>query len=286
MTLDDLNALDRDRFISEIGWIYEHSPWVAERAWTDRPFPDVEAVHASHARQVSLASNDEKLALLRAHPDLGSRLKMTTASTDEQVSAGLDRLTSADFDRLTALNATYRSRFDFPFILAIKGATPAQLFEAFERRLHASRDEEFGEALHQVLRIARFRLEGMMDTPKRQESGHLSTHVLDTAAGIPAEGVAIDVHHLDGATRRHLVHTATNADGRTPSPLLGNDALETGIYELTFHVGDYFARRGVATTSQPFLGEVVVRFGVSDPHGRFHVPLLVSPYGYTTYRGS
>jgi 5-hydroxyisourate hydrolase len=110
----------------------------------------------------------------------------------------------------------------------------------------------------------------------------LSTHVLDTSRGKPAQGVIIDLHF-----RRKLVKTAvTNADGRTDQPLISTDRLETGVYELTFHAGDYFRATGATLTDPPFLDEVVVRFSVSDPAGNYHVPLLLSPYGYSMYRGS
>ena len=110
----------------------------------------------------------------------------------------------------------------------------------------------------------------------------ISTHVLDTSRGEPARGVAIDLHFC-----AKLVKTAvTNMDGRTDQPLVSADRLETGVYELTFHAGDYFRATGVALTAPPFLDEVVVRFGVADPNGNYHVPLLLSPYGYSTYRGS
>lgn len=114
----------------------------------------------------------------------------------------------------------------------------------------------------------------------------LSTHVLDTSRGLPAAGIVIEVHAVDGDRRTRVTTAVTNVDGRTDAPLLSGDRLEPGIYELTFHAGDYFQRTGIATPQPPFLGDVVVRFGISDPVGDYHVPLLVSPYGYTTYRGS
>lgn len=113
----------------------------------------------------------------------------------------------------------------------------------------------------------------------------LSTHVLDTSRGKPAENVWIDLHRCDGE-RRHIKSVATNADGRTAEPLLFGDRLETGIYELTFHAGDYFRSVGIALSDPPFLGDIVIRFGLSDPAADYHVPLLLSPYGYSTYRGS
>jgi 5-hydroxyisourate hydrolase len=114
----------------------------------------------------------------------------------------------------------------------------------------------------------------------------LSTHVLDTSRGTPARNVTIDLHILQNGERRHLKTAATNQDGRTDEALLSGERIEPGIYELTFHAGDYFRRAGVELNDPLFLDEVVVRFGLADPAGQYHVPLLLAPYGYTTYRGS
>jgi 5-hydroxyisourate hydrolase len=114
----------------------------------------------------------------------------------------------------------------------------------------------------------------------------LSTHVLDLARGVPAAGVAIDLHAVEDGARRHITRAVTNADGRTEQPLLTGERLQTGVYELTFHAGEYLQATGVTMTSPPFLGEIVVRVGIADPSGNYHIPLLLSPFGYSTYRGS
>ena len=114
----------------------------------------------------------------------------------------------------------------------------------------------------------------------------LSTHVLDTVKGGPAAGMRIDLHRLDvEGLPRHLASVTTNADGRTDAPLLAGDALAAGTYRLTFHVGEYFAAAGSPDACR-FLREVPVVFGIDDPAATYHVPLLVSPFGYSTYRGS
>ncbi len=118
--------------------------------------------------------------------------------------------------------------------------------------------------------------------------GRLSTHVLDTAHGRPAAGMRIDLHCLEGdgsRPDRHVVTASTNVDGRTDSPLLAGDALVAGMYRLTFHVGDYFATVGSPDAGR-FLREVPVVFVIDEPQGNYHVPLLVSPWSYATYRGS
>ena len=116
--------------------------------------------------------------------------------------------------------------------------------------------------------------------------GRLTTHVLDTAAGVPAHGMRVDLHAITTAPVTALISVRTNADGRAPHALLEADALQAGRYELHFHVADYFREHGAALPDPPFLDVVVIRFGVADPAQHYHVPLLVSPWSYSTYRGS
>ena len=115
--------------------------------------------------------------------------------------------------------------------------------------------------------------------------GRLTTHVLDTASGRPGAGIKIDLYRV-GTTHEKLTGTGTNADGRCDRPLLEGSGFVAGVYELVFHVGDYFAARGLASPSPRFLDDVVIRFGIASPDEHYHVPLLISPYGYSTYRGS
>jgi 5-hydroxyisourate hydrolase len=119
--------------------------------------------------------------------------------------------------------------------------------------------------------------------------GFLTTHVLDTASGVPAKGVKIVLYKVTGNTHRKIAAAETNADGRTDSPILPAEKFAPGTYELVFHAGEYLRRMKVVSTrvKDPlFLDEVPIRFGMSDPDAHYHVPLLLSPYGYSTYRGS
>jgi len=115
---------------------------------------------------------------------------------------------------------------------------------------------------------------------------HLSTHVLDTARGIPAKGLRIELHRIENSTRRRVATGVTNADGRIAAPLISGDLLEIGVYELVFHAGDYLRTAGLQVSEPAFLDQIVVRFGVAEPDRNYHVPLLLSPFGYSTYRGS
>ncbi|MDZ4085418.1 MAG: hydroxyisourate hydrolase [Tabrizicola sp.] len=116
--------------------------------------------------------------------------------------------------------------------------------------------------------------------------GRLSTHVLDTAKGKPAAGVKIMLYRISGQSHRKVKEVVTNADGRTDGPLLEGDALTAGVYELVFCAGDYLRASGQAGEAILFLDEIPIRFGVPDASQHYHVPLLISPFGYSTYRGS
>ena len=117
-----------------------------------------------------------------------------------------------------------------------------------------------------------------------QSGGRLTTHVLDTATGKPARGLRIELFKIDGADCRHLKTTITNDDGRCDSPLLAGAELARGVYELRFHAGDYLGRD--ASSGPPFLDIIPLRFGIADDAAHYHVPLLLSPFSYSTYRGS
>ena len=162
MTIEELNSKDRSGFVAAIGWVFEGSPWVAERAWDKRPFATLDALHDAFSSVVASAELGEQLSLLGSHPELGARAGMSDTSSREQTSAGLDALTRSDLERLQSLNAAYREKFGFPFLFAVKGRTAQDVLNAIERRLTSPRDEEHREALRQVYQIARFRLEGMI----------------------------------------------------------------------------------------------------------------------------
>ena len=162
MEIAELNARDREAFVETLGWIFEDSPWVAARTWARRPFSSLDALHAAMIDVVRQASEPEQLALLRAHPDLGTRARISGVSAGEQRGAGLDRLDAKEYERLQHLNDEYRRHFGFPFLFAVMGSTKEDVLAALAARVNRSRDEELAEALDQVYRIARFRLEDVI----------------------------------------------------------------------------------------------------------------------------
>jgi 5-hydroxyisourate hydrolase len=120
----------------------------------------------------------------------------------------------------------------------------------------------------------------------RDTMGKLTTHVLNIASGVPAAGMRVELRRIDAGTATLIGASQTNADGRCPAPLLTGAELRSGRYSLTFHVAAYFRIQGLSLGEPPFLDEVVIDFGISDPSQNHHVPLLVSPWSYSTYRGS
>jgi 2-oxo-4-hydroxy-4-carboxy-5-ureidoimidazoline decarboxylase len=159
------SSLGRAAFVTLYGRVYEHSPWIAEALWSAGLKPEhdtAEGLHRALAATVDAAPRDRQLALLRAHPDLAGRLavvgELTAESTAEQASAGLDKCTPAEFQRFTALNEAYKRKFPFPFIMAVKGKSRAEILEAFERRILNDEESEFRTALAEVHKIALLRL--------------------------------------------------------------------------------------------------------------------------------
>jgi len=166
LPLDDLNLVGRAEFVSALGGIFEHSPWVAERVRARRPFNTVEDLHRAMCETVAQADEAEQLALIRAHPELAGKAairgELTVASRQEQRGAGLDQCSPEEYARLKALNDAYQARFGFPFIIAVRGHTRGSIIEAMDERLRHDRDTEFVEALQQIEKIAAFRLADLL----------------------------------------------------------------------------------------------------------------------------
>jgi 2-oxo-4-hydroxy-4-carboxy-5-ureidoimidazoline decarboxylase len=163
VTVSEINALPHGDFVERFGFLFEHSPWVAAAAAERRPYPSIEAMRQTMIGIVDAASEDCKLALLRAHPELAGKAaidhSLTEASAFEQASAGLDRMTAAEFTQFHALNDAYRERFGFPFIICVRLTDKAGILAAMESRARNSREAEIATATAEVAKIAGLRLQ-------------------------------------------------------------------------------------------------------------------------------
>jgi 2-oxo-4-hydroxy-4-carboxy-5-ureidoimidazoline decarboxylase len=292
VSLESLNAADKADFMAALGDIYEHSPWVAEAIADQRPFATLAALHDAMTTTVRAAPAERRLALVRAHPDLAGKAAragtLTPASTAEQASAGLDRLSDAQFAQFHRLNEAYREKFAMPFIICVRRHGRDSILRQLEGRLRNNAATEGNAALTEIFRIAALRLDQRVTASDTLDvHGRLSTHVLDIRGGHPATGVTIELAQLCADGECHeIARTTTNRDGRTDKPLIGGQPLPIARYELRFHIGDYFARRGDPQGDPRFLDVVPVQFAIAEPEGHYHVPLLVTPWSYSTYRGS
>ncbi|SHJ84150.1 2-oxo-4-hydroxy-4-carboxy-5-ureidoimidazoline decarboxylase [Bradyrhizobium lablabi] len=291
-TLADLNVCSKDDFVAALSNIFEYSPWIAEQAASARPFAGVKALFAAMKAAVDRGAPELRLALIKAHPDLANKTQraagLTAESNDEQNSVGFDRLSDAEYEAFERVNNAYRAKFGFPYIVSVRRHTKDSILRDFERRLPNDAKTETRKSIEEICRIAALRLDLLVVGDDRlQVHGRLSTHVLDTHSGRPAAGIAVELVELSElGSSRVVTRTITNADGRTDKPLIGGRPVPIGRYELTFSVGKYFTERQVPMSDPPFLDKIPLRFSVSDPEGHLHVPLLVTPWSYATYRGS
>jgi 2-oxo-4-hydroxy-4-carboxy-5-ureidoimidazoline decarboxylase len=292
LKLSDLNVCSKDDFVAELANVFEYSPWIAEQAAVLRPFAGVNELFAAMRSAVDRAPEELRLALIRAHPDLASKTQraagLTAESNAEQNSAGLDRLSDAEYKAFERVNNGYRAKFGFPYIVCVRRHTRDSILRDFERRLPNGAQAEAQTSIGEICRIAALRLDQLVTSDDRLSvHGRLSTHVLDTHSGRPAAGIPVELTELsDLGQPRVVARAVTNSDGRTDQPLIGGRPVPIGRYELTFRVGAYFADRDVPVSDPPFLDRIPLHFSVSEPEGHLHVPLLVTPWSYATYRGS
>ena len=290
VTLETLNHASEEEFVALLGTVFEQAPWVARAVAGQRPFADVHALHAAMMARVRELPEEACRDFLASHPELAgvqARMgAMGTDSTAEQGSLALAALSGDEALRWDELNHAYWRKFDFPFILCVRRHTRASALRSFERRLARDRATEFAAALDEIGRITRLRLAARIEGHGMPDiAGRLTTHVLDTAAGCPAEGVRIQLFEAGGSPRL-LADVLTRKNGRTEQALMDGGPLPMGQYELRFHLGDYFRARGLTDGEPPFLDVVAVAFGIAEPESHYHVPLTATPWSYSTYRGS
>jgi 2-oxo-4-hydroxy-4-carboxy-5-ureidoimidazoline decarboxylase len=290
--LADLNACSKADFVAALANVFEYSPWIAEKAADARPFAGVTQLFEAMKAAVARAPSELRLALIRSHPDLADKTQraagLTAESGAEQNSVGLDRLSDAEYRAFERVNNAYRAKFGFPYIICVRRHAKDSILSDFERRLPNGAATEISTSIAEVCRIAALRLDQLVASDDRLPvHGRLSTHVLDTHSGKPATGIPVELVELSAlGESRIIARTLTNPDGRTDQPLIGGRPVPIGNYELRFKVAEYFASKNVPLSDPPFLDSIPLRFSVSEPEGHLHVPLLVTPWSYATYRGS
>jgi 2-oxo-4-hydroxy-4-carboxy-5-ureidoimidazoline decarboxylase len=290
--LKELWAQGAEDAATFLSGIYEHSAWVSKEL-VDLPddyskIDTVSGLAGAMKAIVDAASSDQKMELLRAHPDLAQKVEklqtLTAESQDEQSSAGLQTMTPEELEKFTKLNTEYKTKFGFPFILAVRHSTKYTVLSALQGRVSKTPETEFVTALEQVHKIAWMRILGKLESD--DPAGFLTCHVLDTANGCPAANMKITLTRLS-PTMEVVGTFVTNEDGRLiGGPALKGENFTVGTYEWIFYAGDYFASQGTSTAGTPFIDEVPLRFGIDNPDDHYHVPLLVSPWSFSTYRGS
>ena len=158
-TILQLNKMSQSEFTNVLGEIWEETPVIAQKTWHSKPFEDLEALDRAMVAVVNSMSETEQVTLIKAHPDLGSKTRMAEASVQEQAGVGLDRLSESEYQRFQALNQAYKDKFNFPFIIAVKNHTKESILQAFETRLDNTQKQEKQQALAEISKIAKLRLE-------------------------------------------------------------------------------------------------------------------------------
>jgi len=285
VSLDELNRATPAQFVAALGGIFEHSPWVAEAVVDKRPFATLAALHQAMADAVRAVDDATKLALLRQHPDLAGKAAragaMTADSVSEQGSAGLDRLSEPEFGRFGALNSAYMEKFGFPFIVCVRRHTKDSIFRQFETRLKNDTPAEYGAALTEIFRITALRLDQHVVAAERLKvHGSMDVHVIDITRGVPAVGLAVELRERSASGAEQRVASGV-IDAKGVALLIDGRPIPIGQYELRFAVGDYFG----GDPATRFLDIVPIRFAVAEPEGQYHIPLRITPWTYTVYRG-
>lgn len=284
--LAEMNTLAAEAALAHLAEVFEHSPWIMQSVVALRPWSSVEHLARLAADVIFHADAANQMALLRAHPDLAAKLdeleRLTEFSQQEQRSADFNTLPAETLRQLRQRLSEYRERFGHPYILCLRDYDTAEVLPNLTHRLTNDPIFERAECLRQVVRIGTHRLHSLIDDRSPTAQPGITTHVLDTALGVPAAGVSWRCEYLEESGWRLLSEGLTGASGRAEPHVLP-EVSRAGRYRLVFAVGAYFIKKEM--TSGAFLDEVALEFGLM-PGEHYHLPLLVSPWSYATYRGS
>jgi 2-oxo-4-hydroxy-4-carboxy-5-ureidoimidazoline decarboxylase len=277
VTLDAVNRMDAKTFVASFGDVFERAPWVAEAAYAKRPFATVAALDEAMIDALRTAPAERQIAFLRSLPDIGDG--------NDKSRAAIQPMTGSEVERLKRLEQAYRTKFGYGYRICLPRRTPETVLAELERRLANDPAGERATALSEEGFAARLRIADLVSGPGAPKvHGDLNTHVLDAVNGRPAAGMGLELHERFGERSRVVFRGAIDAEGR--GDILWDQPLPIGRYELRFGLADYFRRVGVAVGDTPFLDYVPLRFAVDDAEGHYHLPLICTPWTYSTYRGS
>jgi len=282
MRLENFNALDDESVVRELRRCCGSTQWIAAMTRA-RPFASAEAMaDAGDAIWASLDAADW-LEAFAAHPRIGDLRTGTSGAAEwEQQEQAAARAAPKELtDRLVARNRQYETRFGYIFILCATGKTVEEMLAIIEDRLQNDSREELRIAAEEQRQITRLRIGKLLEADP-QGYHMITTHVLDTARGEPAVGVTVILEIRQASAWAPVGRGTTDEDGRV-STLTDDRELVPGTYRLTFDTGTYHRQQGI---SLPFFPEAKITFNVRDTDERYHVPLLLSPFGYSTYRGT
>ncbi|WGW11745.1 2-oxo-4-hydroxy-4-carboxy-5-ureidoimidazoline decarboxylase [Saxibacter everestensis] len=289
LSVDEINTLAEEDFVHFFGDIYEHAPWIMAAVATLRPFASRADMYIASAMVLDDASEKDQRALLGEHPELArpdlNEGSLTVESAREQEGAGLAMLDGSLKGELNEIAQRYTQRHGFPGVVCVREhPNTASIIAELNRRVDRQTAKEVQTGVAEIKKIARHRIISRV-SEKPGGPGYLTTHVLDTAYGTPGAGMGYDVAYVRHDRRCPVASGRTNSDGRSESALLSGADFIPGEYEIVFRVGEYFS--GCAGSSGGrYLGDVPIRVIVDEPDQHYHVPLIVSNWGYTTYRGS
>jgi 5-hydroxyisourate hydrolase/2-oxo-4-hydroxy-4-carboxy-5-ureidoimidazoline decarboxylase len=279
MTLAELNGLDEDVATRELLRCCGSTRWAREMAGA-RPFTSMEAVTAAADTIWTGLDRADWMEAFAAHPQIGARAEAGDGGWAAAEQAGAASASTDVLARLVEANREYEARFGFTFIVCATGKSAEEMLQLLEGRLDNDPLIEVRVAADEQRKITRLRIAKLLDSSEVR--GGITTHVLDTSRGCPGAGMGVVLEIRNGGSWSPVGQGTTDANGRL-STLTANQSMIAGDYRLTFDTGGYLRAHGVADA---FFPDVTITFTVADESAHFHVPLLLSPFGYSTYRGS
>lgn len=289
LNIEDVNTLSDEEFVAKLGDVYEHAPWVMEETAKGRPFSSRLDLYSASVAVLKQSDRGKQLALLCGHPELArpdlNKGQITADSEQEQNSLDLMSLSGDPKLKLNSISDDYRDRHGFPAVVCVREHPDLEsVVYEIERRINRASEVEFNAALGEVMKIGWNRIRERVNAG-RPRPGYLTTHALDTANGTAAAGLGFELSFIKRGVHSPIIAGFTDNDGRSDGPILDGSDFTEGEFELIFRAGDYLGNKN-PEVERKYFGDVPIRVLIDGPDEHYHVPLILSHWGYTTYRGS